>query len=233
MPSDIDAVKPSIAAGVPCPANIVGLTANPSKALVDSVAQFSAVEHMVHENISPDGTPRSRETRQFNYVVSLGETAQGGLTVDEYRDSDDLNMPGKIKTTGLAVLAVAFHPAFRNDFEMQCEGLGDWNGQAAWLVHFRQIDSKPSRLRTYVVNKNNYPVSLKGRAWIGADNLQILHLETDLVQTGPRDSPDDRTHQRQLRSGAIQEGRHRPVAPEECGIIRTLRQDTFLSQREL
>ena len=185
MPSDIDAVKPSIAAGVPCPANIVGLTANPSKALVDSVAQFSAVEHMVHENIAPDGTPRSRETRQFNYVVSLGETAQGGLTVDEYRDSDDLNMPGKIKTTGLAVLAVAFHPAFRNDFDMQCEGLGDWNGQAAWLVHFKQIDTKPSRLRTYVVNKNNYPVSLKGRAWIGADNLQILHLETDLVKPVP------------------------------------------------
>ena len=97
MPLDIDAVKPSIAAGVPCPANIVGLTANPSKALVDSVAQFSAVEHMVHENISADGTPRSRETRQFNYVVSLGETAQGGLTVEEYRDSDDLNMPGQIK----------------------------------------------------------------------------------------------------------------------------------------
>ena len=83
------------------------------------------------------------------------------------------------------MLAVAFHPAFRDDFEMQCEGLGDWNGQAAWLVHFRQKDNKPSRLRTYVVNKNNYPVSLKGRAWIGADNLQILHLETDLVKPVP------------------------------------------------
>jgi tetratricopeptide (TPR) repeat protein len=185
MPADIDAVKPSVAAGVPCPANILALTANPSKSLVDSVAQFSAVEHMVHENISPDGTPRNRETRQFNYVVSLSETPQGGLTVDEYRDSDDLDMPGQIKTTGLAVLAIAFHPAFRDDFDMHCEGLGDWNGQAAWLVHFRQIDNRSSRLRTYVVNKNNYPVSLKGRAWIGADNLQIIHLETDLVRPVP------------------------------------------------
>ena len=185
MPADIDAVKPSLAAGVPCPANILGLTANPSKALVESVAQFSAVEHMVHENISPDGTPRNRETRQYNYVVSLGETAQGGLEVQEYRDSDDLDMPGQIKTTGLAVLAVAFHPAFRDDFEMQCEGLGEWNKQAAWLVHFRQIDDRPSRLRTYVVNKNNYPVGLKGRAWISADNLQIIHLETDLVRPLP------------------------------------------------
>jgi tetratricopeptide (TPR) repeat protein len=185
MPADIDVAKPSIAAGVPCPANILGLTANPSKALVDSVAQFSAVEHMVHENISADGVPRNRETRQFNYVVSLSETAKGGLVVQEYRDSDDLNMPDHIKTTGLAVLAVAFHPAFRDDFEMRCEGLGEWNGQATWLVHFRQIDDKPSRLRTYVVNRNNYPVSLKGRAWIGTDNLQIIHLETDLVRPLP------------------------------------------------
>ena len=185
MPSDIDAQKPSLAAGVPCPANILEITANPSKALVDSVAQFSAVEHMVHENLSPQGTPGNRETRQYNYVVSISEPTQGTLIIQEYRDSGDLDMPDKITTTGLPVLAIAFHPFFREDFEMRCEGLGDWNGQAAWLVHFRQFDEKPSRLRTYVVNKNNYPVRLKGRAWIQADNLQIIHLETDLVRAIP------------------------------------------------
>lgn len=185
MPLDVDARKPSVAAGVQCPSNILELTANPSKALVDSVAQFSAVEHMVHENLSPQGTPGSRETRQFNYVVSISEPAPGTLIVQEYRDADNLDMPGKIATTGLAILAIAFHPLFRDDFEMNCEGLGDWEGQAAWLVHFRQSDDKPNRLRSYVVNKSNYPIRLKGRAWIRADNLQIIHLETDLVRSIP------------------------------------------------
>jgi hypothetical protein len=105
--------------------------------------------------------------------------------VQEYRDYGVLDVPDNIKTTGLAVLAIAFHPLFRDDFDMRCEGLGSWEGQAAWLVHFRQLEEKPSRLRTYVVNGNNYPVRLKGRAWIGADNLQILHLETDLVRPIP------------------------------------------------
>ena len=43
----------------------------------------------------------------------------------------------------------------------------------------------PSRLRSYVVNKSNYPIRLKGRAWIRADNPQIIHLETDLVRSIP------------------------------------------------
>jgi hypothetical protein len=185
MPPDIDALKPFVAAGVPCPADILEGSANPSRELVDSVAQFSAIEHMVHENLSARGTPSSRETRQFNYVAAISQPAPDRLIIQEYRDSGDLNMPSRINTTGLPVLAIAFHPHFRDDFEMHCEGLGDWNGQAAWLVHFRQLDSKPSRIRAYVVNGNNYPVSLKGRAWIRADNLQIIHLETDLVRPVP------------------------------------------------
>lgn len=185
MPLDVDSQKPNIVAGVPCPANLLQMTANPSKQLVDSVAQFSAVEHMVHENISAQGTPRNRETREYNYVVSISEPPQGALSIQEYRDSGNLEMPDKITTTGLPVLAVAFHPLFRDDFDMKCEGLGDWNGKAAWLVYFRQLDTKPSRLRSYVVNRNYYPVALKGRAWISTDNYQILHLETDLVKPIP------------------------------------------------
>jgi hypothetical protein len=182
-PSDVDAQRPSVAAGVQCPANILEATANPSKQLVDSVAQFSAIEHVVHENLSPRGIPKSRETRQYNYVASISEGPQG-LMVQEYRDSEKLDSLANIKTTGLAVLAIAFHPLFHADFEMHCEGLGDWNGQAAWLVHFRQLE-KPNSLRAYVVNGNTYSVHLKGRAWIGADNLQIIHLETDLLRPIP------------------------------------------------
>jgi len=185
MPPDVDAQKPVVTTGVPCPADLLDGTANPSKQLVDSVAQFSAIEHMVHENLTSKGVPGSRETRQYNYVAAISEPAPGALFIQEYRDAGDLNMPSKIITTGLPVLAIAFHPHFRDDFEMRCEGLGDWNGQPAWLVHFRQRDDKPPRLRTYVVNGNNYPVRLKGRAWVRADNFQIVHLETDLVQPIP------------------------------------------------
>jgi hypothetical protein len=140
---------------------------------------------MVHESLSPQGIPRNRETRQYNYVVAISQPALGPLLVQEYLDAGNLEVPDKIKSNGLALLAIAFHPFFRDDFQMQCEGLGDWDGQATWLVHFRQVDDKPSRLRSYIVGGNTYPVGLKGRAWIRSDNLQILHLETDLVRPIP------------------------------------------------
>lgn len=185
MPPDVDQRQPPVVPSVQCPANLLDMAATRSKELVDDVAQFSAIEEMTHESLSVQGIARNRETRKFNYLVSITEPPQGALIVQEYRNAGILDMPEKISTTGLAVLAIAFHPLFRDDFEMTCEGLGDFNGQAAWLVHFRQRAEKPAHLRTYVVNGNNYPIRLKGRAWIAADTLQIIHLETDLVSAVP------------------------------------------------
>ena len=187
MPADIDTRKPSVAPSVQCPSNILDMASERSKELVDSVAQFSAIEDMVHESLTPQGAPRNREARKFNYLVSITEPAEGPLIVQEFRDSAGgvLDMPEQINTTGLAVLAIAFHPKFREDFDMVCEGLGEWEGQPAWLVHFRQKEDRPSRLRTYVVSGANYQVRLKGRAWISADNFQMLHLESDLVRPVP------------------------------------------------
>src|ERR1019366_2773905 len=62
MPLDIDAQKPSVAAGVQCPADILQTAANPSKQLLDSLSHFSAIEHLVQEEISPQGTPGNRPT---------------------------------------------------------------------------------------------------------------------------------------------------------------------------
>jgi len=184
LPPDVDVLKPPVDAGVECPADILQVTSNPSKELVDSVAQFSATEHVVHEDLSAQGIPKSREAREFDYVASISQDAHG-LTVEEFREPRALDNLGGIRTTGLAALAIAFHPFFHDDFDMRCEGLGKWNGQAAWLVYFQQLKNKPGQLRSYVVAGNHYPVRLKGRAWIGADNLQIVHLETDLLQPIP------------------------------------------------
>lgn len=183
MPADIDTSKPQVAPAVQCPNNLFDSTAARTRELVNSVAQFSAIEDLVHESLSPQGAMRSRETRRFNYLVSISEPEHGLPTVQEYRDETGgaEAMPDHIATTGLAVLELAFHPQLRDDFEMTCEGLGTWGGQPAWVIHFRQRTDKPSQLQTYIVNGNAFPVALKGRAWFTADTFQPLHLDTDLV----------------------------------------------------
>jgi hypothetical protein len=74
----------------------------------------------------------------------------------------------------------------RDNFEMACEGLGDWHGQSAWLVHFRQRDDKPNRFAEYYVGSQHYPMNMKGRAWITTDNLQIVHVDAELMKPLPQ-----------------------------------------------
>jgi hypothetical protein len=107
--------------------------------------------------------------------------------VDEYR-ADKLTLtgyPDQIASTGFAALALVFHPDMRDNFDMSCEGLGDWHGQATWLVHFRQRDDRPNRMHSYKVGNQMHPVPLKGRAWITADKFQIVRMEAEMVNPMP------------------------------------------------
>jgi hypothetical protein len=93
--------------------------------------------------------------------------------------------PDQISSTGFAALALVFHPHMRDNFEISCEGLGDWHGRATWVLHFRQRDDRPVRMHSYKVGAQVHPVKLKGRAWITADNFQIVRIESELVKPMP------------------------------------------------
>jgi tetratricopeptide (TPR) repeat protein len=188
-PPGVDDLKPSVAPGVTCPAQqVIEAAGMRVKQLVDNIQKFAAVEDMVHEKLDKNGNPITKETRKFNYVASITEETPGYLSTNEYRNLryGVADLPDHIVTTGFVTLALIFHPDMRDNFAMTCEGLGDWHGQPAWLVHFRQRDDKPNRFADYVLGNERYPMKLKGRAWIAADNLQIVRIESDLVSPLPQ-----------------------------------------------
>jgi tetratricopeptide (TPR) repeat protein len=188
-PPGVDDVKPSVATGVPCPYDeVMRGTGEQLKQLVDNMARFAAVEDLVHQQLDKAGNPITRETRRFNYIATITETPAGLLETTEDRNlrygvSD---LPDHIVTSGFVSLALVFHPDLRDNFQMTCEGLGDWHGQAAWLMYFRQRDDKPNTFAEYVAGSEHYPMKLKGRAWITAHNFQIVHMESDLVTPLPQ-----------------------------------------------
>ena len=188
QPPGIDDLKLSLAPDVGCPSEKVAEESGKRvKELVEDVARFAAVEDLFHQALDEYGNPVRTETRKYNYVASISEPQPGFLAVDEYR-ADKLSMedyPGSIASTGFAALALVFHPDMRDNFEMSCEGLGDWHGQAAWLVHFRQRDDRPNRMHSYKVGNQFHPVKLKGRAWITADKFQIVRIEAEMVSPMP------------------------------------------------
>jgi tetratricopeptide (TPR) repeat protein len=184
-PPGVDDVKPTVAAGISCPyQQIMEMTGDRIKQLVDSMAKFSATEDLLHEQLDPVGNPISKETRKFDYVASIAEDRPGFLEVSEYRSERYglLDLPDHIATTGFVALALIFHPDMRDNFEFKCEGLGDWHGQPAWILHFQQRADRPNRIESYVIGGETYRVDQKGRAWIGTNNLEIVRIESDLVK---------------------------------------------------
>ncbi|MCU1299919.1 MAG: hypothetical protein JWQ87_203 [Candidatus Sulfotelmatobacter sp.] len=188
QPPGIDDIKLNVAAGTVCPTEkVIDESGKRVQELVEDVTRFAAIEDLFHQRLDAYGLPTSTETRKFNYVASISELQPGFLSVDEYRaDKMDLTgYPDQISSTGFAALALVFHPHMRDNFEMKCEGLGEWRGQPSWLVRFQQRDDRPSRIHSYKVGTQVHAVNLKGRAWITAGKFQIVRIEAELVSPMP------------------------------------------------
>jgi tetratricopeptide (TPR) repeat protein len=191
LPPDVDETVPAVEPGAVCALDeVLQKTGKRVLEFVKSVDRFTASEFLKHESINKWGSAGAPETRKFNYVVAVEETRPGILNVEEYRIHGDLpvEFPGGVATLGLPALALIFHPYNAGNFEMSCEGLGQWNGQPVWQVHFRQRADKPNTFREYRIGQNGpaFPVGVRGRALIATDSYQILRMETDLVAKIPQ-----------------------------------------------
>jgi tetratricopeptide (TPR) repeat protein len=192
LPPNVDDKVPPVEAGASCAVDdVVSKAGKQLLELIADVDRFAATESLVHESISRSGLPSPPEKRKFDYVVSIQEVQHGYLNVEEYRSGNGgspADFPDGVATNGLPALVLIFHPYNAPNFEMTCEGLARWNGGLAWQVHFKQRPDKPNLIKRYRIGADgpSYPVALKGRAWISADNSQIVRLETDLVAPLPQ-----------------------------------------------
>jgi Tfp pilus assembly protein PilF len=189
MPPDVDKTVPAVETGVACPLEQVReLTGKRVRDFVSAVNRISAMETLDQEVIDRYGSPSKHESRHYAYVVSVQEVRPGRYSVEEYRNGktgSDI-FPDHISTFGLTSLVMIFHPAYRDEYEISCEGLSRWHEAATWQVHFRQRPDKPARFRGYHVGNQWYSISLRGRAWVAVDTFQIVHIETDLLAPVPQ-----------------------------------------------
>lgn len=187
-PPDSDATQPPVAVGRECslPKVLAG-AGKRAEELVNNLEQFSALEKYESVEIRAKGQVSDSTSKVFNYMVFIHKDVPGLLSVEEQREQDKVTelLPGRLQDVGSPGVFLIFHPLFRDDFEMKCEGLGQWNGQGTWLVHFQQLPDKTPRIREFVSGQKGYPMRLRGRAWISAETYQVLHLETDLLQPVP------------------------------------------------
>jgi hypothetical protein len=183
------------------------------KELVDHLQNFIAHEQIRYKQMAslsmvapsvasgvgqiPEQRTKMSFAGKFDYVVDFGKKSEP-LHVREHRTplpGTDRAHLSAIVGKGLPVLALIFHPSMQGDYEMRCEGSATWNNQTAWVVHFNQVKGKrprtvtmetASELRPRDPNATEIrPLSLKGRAWLAAGSGQVMHLETNLVESIP------------------------------------------------
>jgi tetratricopeptide (TPR) repeat protein len=187
-PPDIDDEKLAVDAKASCDlGQITAAVGGRVEELVKNVDRFTATEEMEHQSLSPLGVQVSRESRTFNYLVAIQKIGPRALNVEEYRNGSVSTQPfpAHLATLGFPLLALVFHPYYRDEYEFRCEGRGEWRGKASWVVHFRQRDDRMNEMRVYHVSGMSFPVRLKGRAWIDAESSQILAMEADMAKPVP------------------------------------------------
>ena len=189
IPEDIDHAVPPVASGTACSLpTVLDGAGQRIVELVHNVDRFTATEILMHQPVDHLGHMGPAITTQFSYLVSYTEDPTGPLHVDEFRNGS-LSLdpfPNHIATVGTPSLVLIFHPRYVNNFKMECEGLGQWRGQPAWLVRFEQRADRPNLTYSFSVDRATYDVNLRGRAWILAGSYQVARLETDLVKSIPK-----------------------------------------------
>jgi hypothetical protein len=189
IPEDIDHAVPPVDSASACSLPVV-LDGAGKKIieLVHNVDRFTATEVLMHQPVDHLGHLGPAVATQFSYLVSYTEDPKGPLHVDEFRNGS-LSIdpfPNHIATVGTPSLVLIFHPRYSVNFNMVCEGLGQWRGQPAWQVRFEQRTDRPNLTYSFSINRATYAVNLRGRAWILANSYQVARLETDLIHPIPK-----------------------------------------------
>lgn len=184
-PPDVDTAKPFLVAGAVCPLpQILKNAGDNAEQLVTSLQEFSATEDFQEVELKRGENVEKPAEHDFKYLVIIDKASPQSFDVKEFRTqgSDQVQLPGRIQDTGVAAMALALHPLIQPDLDWKCEGLGTWDSQSAWVVHFEQKQKAPDVLSWFQGPLHSYALPLKGRVWISAQSYQVLHLDTDLVK---------------------------------------------------
>ena len=154
--------------------------------LVENLQRFTATERIEHTEFGKNGKPRTSSTERFNYTAEIAQNTSGGFWVNEYRTAKGQSTSPPLADLGTVAVALIFHPKLRTNFEIQCDGKTDIQGEPVWQLQFREGPDPSKSFSALRIKNSEYPTRFKGRAWISANDYQVLRLETELVAPLPQ-----------------------------------------------
>ena len=165
VPPDVDRSVPEVTPGATCSlSSVLSAAGKRIEELVRNVDKFTATEVVEHQSVDRSGRLGPPQNRNFNYLVTMAKTRSGGLNVEEYRNGGSApeQFPDHIATVGTPSLALIFHPHHVDDFEMKCEGLGQWRGKPAWQVRFEERTNRRNAMMVVQIGGGSFSPRLRG-----------------------------------------------------------------------
>jgi hypothetical protein len=154
--------------------------------MVDNLQRFTATEQIEYTEFKKNGKPRKANNQLFSYVAEIAQTPSGEFWVEEDRAGKTDTDSFQLYDTGTAAFALIFHPKKIENFEFRCDGRTNLQGVTAWQLRFVERADPQKSFHQIRIDRSVYQLRFGGRAWIAADDYQILRLQTDLVAPLPQ-----------------------------------------------
>lgn len=150
--------------------------------LVENLQSFTATEQIEHTELKKNGKIFKSNSELFSYLAEIKQNGDQSFWVNEYRtQTKGESDPSPLTDIGIPGLALMFHPKLIGNLEIHCEGRTDLHATSAWQLRFEEGADPRKAFSELVTHDSTYGTRLKGRAWISADNYQVLRIETDLA----------------------------------------------------
>src|SRR5579864_1385364 len=186
-PPNLDEPLASVSSSPPCTiSDVLRQVGARAQEMMANIPNFAANERIQYQARDQMGSVAEAQAGTFDYIAQFAPDGSG-WTVQETRTplKGTEAFPASAQDVGLPELALIFLPRYQPDFDMTCDGAAQWDGQAAWVIRFRQRPDKPSEILSVPGTKPLYRMKLKGRAWLAADSGEVLHLDTGILEAIP------------------------------------------------
>jgi hypothetical protein len=230
VPPDID-VRPPVAKEATCALqDVISKAGMQVEEFADNLNRLTARETIQTQTVSRSGTLHHPEIQRAEYVVSASQDPDGNVHFEEYRSRSMNNAPepssDHVAVVNAFSLLLIFHPYHAKDFQMSCEGLGNWHGQPAWQIRFEEQSGHMSA-------SGNKRKRLSSRVtWEGLDSGRLL--SSGACRNRPRrdhtgDPSSAAASNNRILSGKLSRHQCDDVAAIECRIVYGFPRPSFLS----
>jgi hypothetical protein len=160
-----------------------------SKQTAQFLEQFSDVkctEQVRQEKLGNDAKVQLKEDSTYDYLVILSNEG-GELNIAESRipvheAKKDRKNTSMLLSNGFATLFLVFHPYYSAAFKFTLAGEEELNGRILEKVNFEHIPGMKSPA-ALALRGREYPLELKGTAWLEAETGSIAKIEAGIADT--------------------------------------------------